>query len=493
MNKNMKKKVYELSEQARNNSLATLTHTLTVVLMVLFTTLKTFKGDQSIIYCIIAYVLGLAPIIGEYISMHKNKDTTMVKHFLAIGFAIFYTFTIFTSTNNLTFAYVIPLILVISVFNDIKYSALINVGVIIENIIIVTAGASNGKFGYAGVYSAVVQITVVLLISFYSILTSRTLNLNSKQKLKTITEAQDKTQKLLDNISDLSENTKSSVEEINVQLEKLNESTKQTQLAMNEVSAGATDTAEAVQTQMQQTEAIQNKVDMVTEVTSQISSNMLHTLQALNAGNANLNSLVDKINTSVENSSDVAKRLETLNKYVNEMHSIIGIISDITSQTSLLSLNASIEAAQAGEAGKGFAVVASEISKMATQTDEATLHITGLVKDISDAITQVVEVIYQMIDGIQEEKQSSINATESFKSIQSNTVEIKNNIGTLENSIKELKVSNLEIIDSIQTISAISEEVSAHATETMSSEDKNSEILDTISAKMQSLIDLMNK
>lgn len=117
----------------------------------------------------------------------------------------------------------------------------------------------------------------------------------------------------------------------------------------------------------------------------------------------------------------------------------------------------------------------------------------GLVKDISDAITQVVEVIYQMIDGIQEEKQSSINATESFKSIQSNTVEIKNNIGTLENSIKELKVSNLEIIDSIQTISAISEEVSAHATETMSSEDNNTEILDTISAKMQSLIDLMNK
>lgn len=493
MNNNEKKKVTELSELARNNTLATFTHSLTVILMLIFTTLKTIQGDKELVYCIIAYVLGLVPVIGEFISMKKNKDTTMVKHFLAIGFAIFYTFTIFTATNNLTFAYVIPLILIISVYNDIKYSTLINGGVIIENIIVISVGANNGKFGYAGMDSAVIQLTVILLISFYSILTSQTLNLNSKQKLKNITEAQAKTQKLLDDISDLSENTKSNVEEINVQLEKLNESTKQTQLAMNEVSAGATDTADAVQTQMQQTETIQNKVDMVTEVTSQISSNMLHTLHALNDGNNNLNNLVNKINISVETSSDVAKRLETLNKYVEEMHSIIGIISDITSQTSLLSLNASIEAAQAGEAGKGFAVVASEIAKMATQTDEATLHITGLVKDISDAITQVVEVIYQMIDGIQEEKQSSINTTESFKSIQSNTVEIKNNIGTLENSIKELKVSNLEIIDSIQTISAISEEVSAHATETMSSEDKNSEILDIISTKMQSLVDLMNK
>ena len=462
MNKNVKKKVYELSEQARNNTLATFTHTLTVVLMILFTTLKTFKGDQSIIYCIIAYVLGLAPIIGEFISMHKNKDTTMVKHFLAIGFAIFYTFTIFTSTNNLTFAYVIPLILVISVYNDIKYSTLINVGVIIENIIIVTAGATNGKFGYAGVYSAVVQITVVLLISFYSILTSRTLNLNSKQKLKTITEAQDKTQKLLDNISDLSENTKSNVEEINVQLEKLNESTKQTQLAMNEVSAGATDTAEAVQTQMQQTEAIQNKVDMVTEVTSQISSNMLHTLQALNAGNANLNSLVDKINTSVENSSDVAKRLETLNKYVNEMHSIIGIISDITSQTSLLALNASIEAASE------IQNVIENLQKEASETMRAMDDTKTLVRD----------------------QQAKLNDTKaSFVDVEKGIDRSKDNTKTIRGDADSCDNARAQINDVISNLSAISEENAAFAEETTASME---ELNSTINVMSDTAKDLKN-
>lgn len=65
------------------------------------------------------------------------------------------------------------------------------------------------------------------------------------------------------------------------------------------------------------------------------------------------------------------------------MHSIIELIDNITTQTSLLALNASIEAARAGEAGRGFSVVASEISNLATQTQDATVDITTLIENIS--------------------------------------------------------------------------------------------------------------
>ena len=89
---------------------------------------------------------------------------------------------------------------------------------------------------------------------------------------------------------------------------------------------------------------------------------------------------------------------------MEQMNTIVELIKSIASQTSLLAPNASIEAARAGEAGKGFAVVATEISGMASQTNEATVHITELIENVSTAISEVVEVIYQMISGINEEK-----------------------------------------------------------------------------------------
>ena len=71
---------------------------------------------------------------------------------------------------------------------------------------------------------------------------------------------------------------------------------------------------------------------------------------------------------------------------MQEMHSIVEIISKIANQTSLLALNASIEAARAGEAGRGFSVVATEISGMATQTKDATGNIAELIQNVSGAI-----------------------------------------------------------------------------------------------------------
>mgnify|MGYP000511988719 CR=1 FL=1 len=260
---------------------------------------------------------------------------------------------------------------------------------------------------------------------------------------------------------------------------------------MQEVSAGATDTAEHVQNQLEQTHAIQDKVDEVATAVEEIGNSMTLTLKALAEGKQDIEHLASEVEASVDNGTEVyRKKLENLNKYMDEMNSIVELIGGITNQTSLLALNASIEAARAGEAGRGFSVVATEISGMATRTKEATVHITELISNVSNAIMEVVGVVSNMIDGINEEKTGASNAEESFESIEDNTRAIQKNADTLSRSISELQNANKEIIDSIQTISAISQQVSAHAGETMQAEEENLNVMQDVSAIMQKLATL---
>ena len=296
----------------------------------------------------------------------------------------------------------------------------------------------------------------------------------------------------MEKVSKQAVSLQSGIDEVHEQIEKLNQVSEMTKIAMKEVTDGVGDTTDAVQNQISQTEAIQNKVDLVSDDTNYIKNKMEHILTVLNEGSRDVDMLVEKVDASVENSSDAAKKLETLKDLMEEMQSIVEMIDGITSQTSLLALNASIEAARAGEAGRGFAVVATEISQMATQTKDATVDITQLIDNVSIAIRDVVAVIHQMIEGIQEEKEAAGHTADSFEQIQNNTVAIGDNVSSLVQNVKELKDANEVIVESIQTISAVSEEVSAHCGETMKAEEQNMEILGSISDKMQELLESSN-
>ena len=210
------------------------------------------------------------------------------------------------------------------------------------------------------------------------------------------------------------------------------------------------DTANAVQKQLLQTEAIQKQISTVSSISENIHSSMEHTISVIDDGLNDVNTLVSQVDDSVHNGVDVSEKLKELDHHIKEMNSIIDLISDITSQTSLLALNASIEAARAGDAGRGFSVVASEISHMAGQTNEATEHITDIINNFAATITEVVRVITRMIDGINTEKQSTSNTAGIFDLIKSNSVSVREQLDELTDNVMELKAANSAISDSIR-------------------------------------------
>jgi len=476
------------TEIARNNRVGMLAHATDAAVMVIYSIIQTYAGLHSGLYAVLMVILGIGPVVAEYVCWKKDPATPAIRHFLAIGFALFYSVALFTSTNNIVFVFVIPMILVISIYNDTKYSLMINTGTVIESLLVAVIGSQTGKFGYAGADSAVIQVVIMVLVGLYSFLSAQVLERNNREKMQNIDESRKETELLLSDISSLSRELAAGIEDMDTDLDRLNTTFAKTKGAMEQVTAGADDTANAVQKQLSQTEAIQSKVELVNDASNRIAENMEQTLQTLEGGNKDVRALVEMVDASVQNGADVAEKLGTLDKYMEEMHSIVELIGGITSQTSLLALNASIEAARAGEAGKGFAVVATEISGMATQTKEATVNITELIQNVSSAISEVVGVIRQMIAGINEEKQGASNTADSFLAIEKNTFAIQEHVKKLAAEINELKEANSVIVASIQTISAVSEEVSAHASETMEADEENSTRLNDMKDTMQGLL-----
>jgi twitching motility protein PilJ len=100
---------------------------------------------------------------------------------------------------------------------------------------------------------------------------------------------------------------------------------------------------------------------------------------------------------------ETSKRLKGLGERSQEIGSIVQLIGDIADRTSILALNASIQAAMAGEAGRGFAVVAEEVERLAERAAEATKKVNTLIKsiqaDTAEAITAMEETTREVVDG----------------------------------------------------------------------------------------------
>lgn len=477
-----------ISELERNNKAAMTAHVIEVAVMLIFCLLQVMSKQRNIVLFIFDILLGAGPVIAEFIFWKRNHETAMIKHLVAVGFALYYSYTLFTCSNNLVFAFVIPMIVMVTIFNDSKYSIEINTGTVILSIITAVAGSRNGLSGYEGADDAILQVIIMILVAAFSIYSAKISHANSKQVIDDAVKAKNDAEELLKKVENLSAAMHDGIKDIYGDLEHLNEATKSTKDSMAQLSAGATETADAVQKQTQQTEEIQNKVAVVTQATGSIADSMKHTVEVLGQGREDIEILVSQVEQSVTNGADVADKLKELSGYVEKMHEIVDMISSIANQTSMLALNASIEAARAGEAGRGFAVVASQVTAMAGQTKNATVSITELISNVSASIQSVVDVIHQMLNGINQEKASASNASASFGSIEDNTHIIQTNVDSLVQGIKELKNANDQIVDSIQTISAISEEVSAHANQTADAEEKNATVIDNMDSKMHKLI-----
>jgi twitching motility protein PilJ len=135
-------------------------------------------------------------------------------------------------------------------------------------------------------------------------------------------------------------------------------------------------------------------------VSADVARQALDSARQGNAAVRNTMAGMDRIRDQVQ---ETAKRIKRLGESTQEIGQIIQLIDDIADRTSILALNASIQAAMAGEAGRGFAVVAEEVERLADRSTDATKKIGTLVKTIQSETTEAVAAmekgIQEVVDG----------------------------------------------------------------------------------------------
>lgn len=438
---------------------------------------EVIKGSRTGGYFAIFAVLSILPLAAIWIVYKRNPASENLKRILIYSYAVFYTFTIFTTVSPVAFVYGALVSLFVIVYGQKRLSFGAAGGIFLLNLIHVIYMAANGMITSQDLPDVEIRIGFTLLFALFMVMATNVIISNNEAKMKAITQEKESVSAMLEQILEISENMIGDILTVSEKMTTLEDSVTKTKASMEEVTNGTNDTADSVQSQLLKTEEIQQVIERVEHVSDTIESDMDEASEEVAQGKNKIDELISQVETSDEASKKVATELDKLTAYASQMQGIVDIIGNITDQTSLLSLNASIEAARVGEAGKGFAVVASEISALADQTQEATVNIAELIGNISEELTEVVNVVSYLIDN---NKLQSIAATEtasSFETIASRTQDIHQLTEELTGLVSSLAQSNEAIVDSIQTISAATEEVTAHSSVTLESSEENSSIV----------------
>lgn len=240
-----------------------------------------------------------------------------------------------------------------------------------------------------------------------------------------------------------------------------NDGTKQISQAMEELSVTAVTLAENVQDVNAKSLEMGNAITDIDGDVQVLSDNSNHMDKANEDAAKSIETVLDSSNRSSAIVEKITNQIEETNQAISSINEAVDLIMDITGQTSLLSLNASIEAARAGQAGRGFAVVADEIKKLSEQSAQGADAIKQVADNIFEKSNESVALVNEVRELIGKEQEDISVSKESFeilsKTINDNLVAVSR----ISEKTKQLDTIKQAIIGNINDLSAISEENAA--------------------------------
>ena len=263
--------------------------------------------------------------------------------------------------------------------------------------------------------------------------------------------------------------------------------------AIEEISQGAIGQAESVEVASGNTNAIEQNITTIGSIIESLVVRTESMTKKCNETMATMRVLLDQNAEVIRDVQDIHDQISSTNNAVGSIAEASKIISAISSQTNLLSLNASIEAARAGESGRGFAVVATEIGNLADQSGNAAIRISKIVNNLVEESAKSVETIGKM--NISFEKQNAhIGETETeVKAMEAEVNAIAGETERISEQVKNLMNAKDSLMNIITDLSAVSEENAASTQETNASMEELNATFNLISESADQLRQLASE
>ncbi len=232
----------------------------------------------------------------------------------------------------------------------------------------------------------------------------------------------------------------------------ISESAQQLASAAEEMSSVMEQSTRGLQAQNDEIEQAATAVNEMSAAVDEVAGNAVSSAEASKAsdedskhGHYQISETISSIQNLVDEVLGASNKAENLALQAQDISKVLEVIRGIAGQTNLLALNAAIEAARAGEAGRGFAVVADEVRSLAQRTQDST------------------EEIEQMINGIQQGTQGTVDALNSSAEHAGETLQRANSAGSalekITAAISQISQRNLVIASAAEQQALVARDV----------------------------------
>ena len=270
----------------------------------------------------------------------------------------------------------------------------------------------------------------------------------------------------------------------------VNSSINNVNIAVEEIANGASNQANETQTVTEQMVKMGHSVTETAENVEKLMQNTDEMRQQNKEVNASLQDLMKINQETAESIHNVQKQTNVTNEAAQQIRTAIDIISDIATQTNLLSLNASIEAARAGEHGKGFAVVAEEVRNLADQSQAAVDEISTTIQNLIQNSDISVEIMNQVIGEMDSQSQKLAETKNVFGKLDQNINNVADAVTLIRNEAENMETAKTAVLESLESLAAISEENAASTEETAATMGEVQQIILECNASLSELSDL---